>query len=228
MCYNRRVEKVDIVIVKSLNNLTLEKIEHKSNELFITATRSLAYQLNKDKKENVIDYTQLYNFIKSKAKEKDCLYESEMRYILHKTIKSLPDDDLCKQAFLNSQSLLYDLYNNLLMNNIYEQVDLSQIEQTQLSSNYKLFKLYKSYVEELNKQKKQTFQETFKLCLEEYFMTFAKVSFVGFTFFNDIQNCIFDKLWKYYNKVNKFIVDDDFIVNDFLIPYLNKKNITKL
>lgn len=225
MCYNRRVEKVDIVIVKSLNNLTLEKIEHKSNELFITATRSLAYQLNKDKKENVIDYTQLYNFIKSKAKEKDCLYESEMRYILHKTIKSLPDDDLCKQAFLNSQSLLYDLYNNLLMNNIYEQVDLSQIEQTQLSSNYKLFKLYKSYVEELNKQKKQTFQETFKLCLEEYFMTFAKVSFVGFTFFNDIQNCIFDKLWKYYNKVNKFIVDDDFIVNDFLIPYLNKKNI---
>ena len=225
MCYNDLMKILEVIKVNNLNNLMLEQIENSSNTLFITSTRSLNYQSNKDKSLNVIDFTQLQSFIREQAKQKDCMLDSEMRYLLYKTIADLPNGDPCKLAYKNSLSQIYDLFDKLLISNITaDKINLKQIKKTQLQSISKLFELYSDYLNKLNKQAKAIYQTTFKECLREYLSQYDNVSLVGFTFFNDIQNAMFNILIE-NNKLSSIISNDDFIVDDFIIPLLKENKV---
>ena len=225
MCYNDLMKKLEVIKVINLNNLKLEQINNSSNTLFITSTRSLNYQSNKDKSLNVIDFTQLQSHIREQAKKQDCIFESEMRYLLYKTIADLPDEDSCKIAYKNSASQIYDLFDKLLISNIDEEkINLKQIKKTQLQSITGLFELYIKYLKTLSKQSKTIYQIAFKKCLTEYLSQYDNISLVGFTFLNDIQNAMFNILIE-NNKLSSIITNDDFIVDDFIIPLLKDNKI---
>ena len=216
------MQKINVVKVSSLNNLRLEQLSNGANSLFITATRSLSYQSNKNKKLNVIDYTQLHSSIKNVVKQKDYMSESEMRYLLYKTIMDLKDSSI-KLAYKNSITLLYELFDNLLVSNITaDNINLKQIKKSHLISNADVFELYIKYLQTLSKQSKKPYQVGVRDCLREYFAQFSDVCFVGFTFFNDIQNTMFDILVE-QGKLACMVANDDFIINEFIVPLLNNR-----
>ena len=94
------MSKVKIIKVADIGDVKLEQYENCSDTLFITATRSLTYQTKKDNEYPVYDVTQLDNIIRAELKNRDCLKESEMRYLLHKAILNISDDKK-KTAFIN-------------------------------------------------------------------------------------------------------------------------------
>ena len=61
--------------------------------------------------------------LNEQIREKDCLTESQMKYILFKTIDKMTDEKI-KQAFKNSLSEIYDLFSNLL----YAEVDKADVK----------------------------------------------------------------------------------------------------
>lgn len=224
LCYNEFMKKIKIIKVASYNNLELEKISNNSNTLFITATKSLSYQSNKNKQQSVIDYTLLVSNINKQTKEKNCLLKSEMRYFLHKAISSVKNENL-KNAYFNSINLISELFNNLLLADIKENdINFKQIEQNYLYSNYELFALYVEYINLLNKQDKKDYPTTFKNCLKEYLKKYENVYLCGFTFFNDNQYALFKILIELGVEFS-FIVNDNFIINDFIEPLLNKHSL---
>ena len=154
------MNEIKVIKVQNLNDIELGQINSCANTLFITSTRSLNYQSNKSKKMNVVDFTQLHSQIKSLTKTKNCLSESEMRYLLHKTILDL-ENKTTKQAYKNSISQIYELFNNLLLSNVTEDcINLKQIKKTHLSSFSDVFQLYIDYLNTLKKQNKQTLQRS--------------------------------------------------------------------
>jgi len=214
------MQKMRVVKVTNLNNLKLEQIENRSNTLFITSTRSLNYQSNKDKSLNVIDFTQLHAFVKTLTKAKDSLLDSEMRYLLYKTISNLKDNHPYKLAYLNSVSEIYELFSNLLVSDINESnINIKDIKKTQLQSKANIFELYLEYLKVVNEQEKATYQATFKECLKEYLSKYDQVCLIGFTFFNDIQNAMFEILIN-ENRLSNIITDIDFVIDDFIKPLL--------
>ena len=218
------MNEIKVIKVQNLNDIELGQINSCANTLFITSTRSLNYQSNKSKKMNVVDFTQLHSQIKSLTKTKNCLSESEMRYLLHKTILDL-ENKTTKQAYKNSISQIYELFNNLLLSNVTEDcINLKQIKKTHLSSFSDVFQLYIDYLNTLKKQNKQTYQIAFADVLGDYFKQFDSVVLIGFTFFNDVQNLIFRTLIK-ENKLSSFVTNDDFIIQEFISPLLNDNNI---
>lgn len=148
------MSNIKIVKVDNIGDIKLEQYEDCSNTLFIAATRSLTYQLKSNNNVNVFDVTQIDNIIKVMLKEKHCLSESEMRYVLHKTIMKLEGEKL-KIAFKNSEKQLYELYNNLLLAELnINDIELSSIYRNNLISNANIFKLYIDYCKELKLQGK--------------------------------------------------------------------------
>ena len=218
------MQKIKVVKVENINNLELEQIENSADTLFITSTRSLKHQSNNQKQLNVIDFTQLQAEMNALVKQKECLRESEMHYLLYKTISELNDKDPYKLAYRNSTNLIYNLFDKLLISDITaEKINIRQIKKTQLESVSNIFELYIQYLNKLSKQEKDTYQTVFKKCMADYFMQFKKVSLVGFTFFNDIQNAMFELLLQ-QGKLTSIITNDDFIVNDFIQPLLKDNN----
>lgn len=219
-------KRVNVINIEYLNRLKLENYVNSSNTLFISSTRSLNYQSNKNKQFNVIDYTQLHSIIKDKTKDKDCISNNEMRYLLYKTISNLSDNHKTKSAFLNEVNLIYDLFDKLLFSEIVEQnLNLKQIKKTQLLSNANLFELYVDYLNCIKKQNKKTYQSCYKECLKEFLSQYQEVNLMGFTFFNDIQNMMFNILIE-NNLLSNIIINDELIIKEFITPLLESKNVT--
>lgn len=215
---------VKVVNTNNIGGIKLENYIDNSSNLFITSTRSLSYKINNNIQYNVIDFTQLQSLISKTTKEQDCIKESEMRYLLYKTIMDLKDDKI-KIAFKNSIDELYSLFDKLLISNVRTQdINLTKIRNTYLTSNASIFELYINYLVVLSKQSKKPYQVVFNDNLKDYFNKYEKVSLIGFTFFNDIQNTMV-KILTEQKKLANIFVDDEIIFNDFVVPYLSKLNI---
>lgn len=225
LCYNHLVSNIKIVKVDNIGDIKLEQYEDCSNTLFIAATRSLTYQLKTNNNVNVFDVTQIDNIIKVMLKEKHCLSESEMRYVLHKTIMKLEDEKL-KIAFKNSEKQLYELYNNLLLAELnINDIKLSLIYRNNLISNANIFKLYIDYCKELKLQGKNSYQKEYNLCMQEITKPYKKVSLVGFLFFKDNIHTLLRYLIK-NQQLSSFFINDNMIAKNLIIPFLNDNNIS--
>ena len=218
------MKSVNIVKVSDIGDLRLEQYSTGSNSLFITATRSLNYQTKKNNNLEILDFTQLDNYIRAKLKDENCLTESEMRYLLYRTISQV-SNEVKKQSYRNSASLIYELFNNLLMANVTENdIDIRQIKKTKLSSYADIFQLYIDYEKNILKQEKKSYQAKYNDCLVDYLKGYENVSLVGFSFFNDIQTFIVKTLIG-NDKLGSLITNDDFVINDLFEPILKHFNV---
>lgn len=218
------MQALKIVRADNLNNIELGGFVDSTNTIFITATKSMKYSLND--KLNVLDAGELYSKLLNATKEKECLKESEMKYILFKTISSIENSDSIKSALLNSVDEVYSLFSRLLISGIDDtKIDINNISNNQLKSSYILFDLYNKFLKELESQNKQTFHLALKKSMQEFFACYEKVVFVGFTFLNDIQNQYFEYLIK-ENKLSTIIINNDkFLIEEWLKPLLAKHNV---
>lgn len=220
VCHNAPVRKFIIYQVNSLSDFKLEQNMNCSNTLFLTSTRSLKHQLEENLNLKVIDYTELHSIIKTKTKESRALSDNEMKYLLFNTIQNMSDNDKIKQAFKNSTNLIYELFNNLLFNGI-EKNDFNFKKKNIIPSQKEIFQLYINYIDLLNTQSKKSYQSCFSECLKEYLKQYNEVYLCGFAFFNDIQMLLLKLLIELNINVT-FVVDSEFITNDFILPLLKK------
>ena len=86
------MEIVKVLKVSDISSINLDKLTGCEKSLFISATRSLNYQIQKNNKVESYDFTQIQNMLNEQIKEKDCLTESQMKYILYKTIEKMKDE----------------------------------------------------------------------------------------------------------------------------------------
>ena len=218
------MSRVKIIKVADIGDVKLEQYENCSDTLFITATRSLTYQTKKDNEYSVYDVTQLDNIIRAELKNRDCLKESEMRYLLHKAILNISDDKK-KTAFINSESGLYELYNNLLLAELNpNDIDIAKIYKSKLISYADIFQLFIDYCKIISSQKRVTYQSAYNVCLQEIVKPYKKVSLVGFSFFKDVINNLLKYLIK-EDKLSSFITNDDFIIEDLIQPLLDDNKV---
>ena len=135
------MEIVKVLKVSDISSINLDKLTGCEKSLFISATRSLNYQIQKNNKVESYDFTQIQNMLNEQIKEKDCLTESQMKYILYKTIEKMKDDKI-KQAFKNSLSEIYELFSNLMYAEVRkEDVKLNVIKNKNVKSIYLLLNL---------------------------------------------------------------------------------------
>lgn len=220
MCYNAPVRKFIIYQLNSLPDFKLEQNIGCSSTLFLTSTRSLKHQLEENLNLKVIDYTELHSIIKTKTKDAKSLTDNEMRYLLFNTIQSMTDNEKTQQAYKNSINLIYELFSNLLFNGI-EKNDFNFKKKNIIPSQKEIFQLYINYIDLLNTQSKKSYQSCFSECLKEYLKQYKEVYLCGFTFFNDIQMLLFKLLMELNINVT-FVVDSEFITNDFILPLLKE------
>lgn len=219
------MEIVKVLKVSDISSINLDKLTGCEKSLFISATRSLNYQIQKNNKVESYDFTQIQNMLNEQIKEKDCLTESQMKYILYKTIEKMKDDKI-KQAFKNSLSEIYELFSNLMYAEVRkEDVKLNVIKNKNVKSIYLLLNLYINYQSELESAKEISHQKMFNTLLREWLSGYENISLIGFSFLNDRQQVMF-KYIASKNKLRYFITNDDFVVNDLIVPLLiqNKLN----
>lgn len=224
ICYNTLMDTVKVLKVSDISAINLDKLVDSEKSLFVSATRSLNYQIRKKNKVEVYDFTQIQNMLNEQIREKDCLTESQMKYILFKTIDKMTDEKI-KQAFKNSLSEIYDLFSNLL----YAEVDkadvkLDTIKKKNVISTFLLFKLYVNYLDELEDLKKIYHHRMFNKLLREWLSGYNDVSLIGFSFLNDKQQILFKYIVN-NNKLKYFITNDDFVVNDLIVSILKQNKL---
>ena len=132
------MDTVKVLKVSDISAINLDKLVDSEKSLFVSATRSLNYQIRKKNKVEVYDFTQIQNMLNEQIREKDCLTESQMKYILFKTIDKMTDEKI-KQAFKNSLSEIYDLFSNLL----YAEVDKADVKLDTIKKKNVIYKLIK-------------------------------------------------------------------------------------
>ena len=175
----------------------------KKNEIFSSAHRVVSFADLINEAQNYVDYTK-------------CINNTELRFLINKAIVTLFDGE--KQlAYKNSIYGLEDLYSLLLLNNISAQsINIDFNEYSFVEKD--IFTIYKSVCTNLQQFKQDILKSALIKNAVNILKEYDTVVFVGFVFFNDMQECLIKSL----NSKNLVFINkhSDFISSELLKPLL--------
>lgn len=211
----QKIKTANIIVVEDYAQF--EKIE--SNTLVITATQNLKKNNLFNTAKTIISFADLLSLSNKQIDSKACISRTELRYLIHKSIEVSFEQETAL-AYQNCVYQLEELYSKLIMLEITEN-ELYCINQNDYSqTEIDIVKIYKKLLTEV----KTTQQEIYNVALIKKVIEFVNqydtVVFVGFVFFNNIQEALVRKI----NHRNLVFVNKkgDFIQEDLLCPLLTK------
>lgn len=201
-----------------------------SNSIIITATQNLKRNGLFNGAKAIMSFSDLLKVAQKNVDYKECINNSELRYIIYKTIEEIFEDEK-KTAYQNCVNSLEGLYSKLILNNITD----NEINKIDFKNKYSfvekdIFDIYKKVYLKLQDHK----QKLSKIRLIEESCKIAEnynqAIFVGFVFFNELQEAFIKNL--NINKLQFINKKDNFIQNDLIFPLLNsldyKVNVSKI
>lgn len=217
--------KIKVVQTNDLGGIDIAQFFTRPNGLCITATRSMKHNANKVEGITVCDYTEFEESLLNRNKREHCLKESEQRYILHKTIDEMDEDDK-KQTMHNSISSLYNLYSSLLLADVdHTKIDLPKIFASQPESVTDVLELYIAFYKNLLKTETLIYQSALRNGIEEFISQYDEIVLLGFAFFNDLQAALFAEIMQSRRLRAMIISDEEFILNKWLMPLFVANNL---
>ena len=190
-----------------------------NNTIVVTATQNLKKKNLFSGAKSIMSFSDLTKFASNNIDNKNNLNSTEFRYIIHKTIEETIEPERVK-VYQNCVPGLEELYTKLLINNISsDNVNSIKFEKYTFVEK-DIFEIYKKVRENLGKSKQRIFKESLIQEACEMLSQNNKVAFVGFVFFNDIQEAIIRGIESpeliFINK------DNDFIANELIKPLIDK------
>ena len=190
-----------------------------NNTIVVTATQNLKKNNLFSGAKSIMSFSDLTKFASNNIDNKNNLNSTEFRYIIHKTIEETIEPERVK-VYQNCVPGLEELYTKLLINNISsDNVNSIKFEKYTFVEK-DIFEIYKHVREKLGKSKQRIFKESLIQEACEMLSQNNKVAFVGFVFFNDIQEAIIRGIESpeliFINK------DNDFIANELIKPLIDK------
>lgn len=189
------------------------------NSVIVAATQNLKkYNFYNDAK-SVMSFSDLIKISSERINNEKTLNGTELRYIIHTTISDLFSEDKAK-VYQNCVSGLEELYTKLILNHIC----VEQIENINFD-NYTfvekdIFEIYNEVCKKLELTKQSIYKERVVNEAIGALSQFDSVIFIGFVFFNNLQEAIIKGL---HNKnlifVNKY---NDFIKDELILPLMQK------
>ena len=192
-------------------------IDH--DTIVITATQNLKKNSLFNGAKCIMSFADLTKHATNNIDSKNNLNSTEFRYIIHKTIEEIIEPKRVK-IYQNCVAGLEELYTKLLINNISSNnIDSIELEKYTFVEK-DIFEIYKQVREKLVKTKQYIFKESLIQEACEMLSQYDKVAFVGFVFFNDMQEAIIKGIESpkliFINK------DNEFITNELIKPLMGK------
>ncbi len=194
-------------------------IEVGEDAMIITATQNLKKNNLFGDSKNVLSFADLLNSAKAHINYNNCISSAEARYIIYKIIEKDYRENFVAYSKICGE--LEDLFTLLLLNNISE----ANINKVNIAKNYSIieeiiFGIYIKFYHQIRERGLKLLKEEL---IEEAIKTiniYKEIVFVGFVFFNDLQEAFIRKLncesIIFVNKRDRLIVDQ------LLAPLINK------
>lgn len=178
----------------------------------ITATQSLKNISLFNKAVKILSFSELVAVARKNLDKKTTITNVELKYLVNKVIDKL---------FFKEKSLMYkncvdslvELYNKLIINKI-SKINLQCLKKEEIYSFVEedLFAIYTEVLKELQTNKYKTFNEAIIYEILKVLNLHDSVAFVGFVFFNDVQEAVIKmvetKALYFLNKKNDFITEE--------------------
>lgn len=190
-----------------------------NNTAIITATQNLKKNTLFHGAKCIMSFSDLIKVAGKNIDNKSALNSTELRFIIHKSIEGLFATEKAK-TYQNCVSALEELYTKLILNDItVEQVENINFEKYTFVEQ-DIFEIYKSVYKTIESTK----QSIYKSCVVkeaiDSLSQYDSVAFVGFVFFNDMQEAIIKGVQGadlvFINK------DNDFIEKELIAPLMRK------